>query len=447
MNIPETRFADSGDLKIAYQAFGEGPLNMVHVSNWVWAVDLCWDHPHLITWLTSLGDIGRVLQFDMPGTGSSDPLPADRPFTLEGWMDTVGDVLDAESIDRAALVAQDVGGMMAMLYAAAHPERVSALVLIGTTARLGAAPDYPIGFDREFQDRGLEWWVSIWGTGQQIRVTAPSFASDEKLQQLHARYERLTLPPSTARKVFRLVTDLDVRHALPSIHVPTLVIHRRGDRWIPVSHARYLADHIGGAQYIELPGDDHMPFAGDIDPIAKEIRNFLGVAQKGAPDETDRMLATVLFTDIVSSTERAAELGDRRWKQLLDSHDRMVRDCLDQFRGREIKTTGDGFLVAFDGPGKAINAATAIRDGAGRLGIDIRAGMHVGEVERRGDDIGGIAVHVASRVLSNASPSEILVSSTVKDLVIGAGIEFDDRGSHELKGVPGEWHLYAVNRS
>ena len=444
MSIPDTHYADSDDLKIAYQAFGQGPIDMIHVSNWVWAVDLAWEHPLLTEWLLSLGEIGRVLQFDMPGTGSSDPLPADRPITLEGWMDVVGDVLDAESIDRAALVAQDVGGMMAMLYAAAHPERVSALILIATTARMSRAPDYPIGFDPEFQDRGLEWWLNIWGTGQQIRVTAPSVAADESLQRLHARYERLTLPPSTAAKVFRLVADLDVRHALPSIHVPTLVIHRRGDRWIPVTHARYLADNIEGAQYVELPGDDHMPFATDIGTMVKEIRNFLGVVRTEGPEEADRMLATVLFTDIVSSTERAAELGDRRWKQLLDSHDRMVRNCLEQFRGREIKTTGDGFLAAFDGPGKAINAATVIRERAGKLGIDIRAGMHVGEVELRGEDIGGIAVHVASRVLSNASPSEILVSSTVKDLVIGAGIDFEDRGAHDLKGVPGEWHLYSV---
>jgi class 3 adenylate cyclase len=264
------------------------------------------------------------------------------------------------------------------------------------------------------------------------------------MRNLMGRYERLAVPPSTARRVFGLIGDLDVRRALETIRVPTMVIHRRGARWIPVAHGRYLADHIPAAKYLEVPGDDALAFAGDIDVLAKEIGAFLGAAKTEKREESDRVLATVLFTDIVSSTERAAELGDRRWKDLLDSHDRMVREALDSFRGREIKTTGDGFLAAFDGPGKAINAATAIRERAGRLGIDIRAGLHVGEVELRGEDIGGIAVHVASRVLSNASPGEILVSSTVKDLVIGAGIDFEDRGSRELKGVPGEWRLYAV---
>jgi class 3 adenylate cyclase len=244
--------------------------------------------------------------------------------------------------------------------------------------------------------------------------------------------------------VFTLVADLDVRNVLETISVPTLVIHRRGDRWIPVSQGRYLADHIAGARYVEFSGDDHFPFVGDMDAIVREIRDFLGVVKQEKRDDADRVLATVLFTDIVSSTERAAELGDRRWKDLLNSHDRMAREAIERFKGREIKTTGDGFLAAFDGPGKAINAATTILEGAKRLGIQVRAGLHVGEVELRGEDIGGLAVHVAARVMSAAPADAILVSSTVKDLVIGAGIEFEDLGARELKGIPGMWSLYAV---
>jgi pimeloyl-ACP methyl ester carboxylesterase len=443
---PETRYANLGDVKIAYQVFGEGPVDIVLVSNWTWAVDLVWEHPYLEGWLQALGEMGRVIMFDMPGTGSSDPLPGDRATTLEEWMDTVGVVMDAANAERAALVAQDIGGMMAMLFAAAHPERVSALTLFGSTARMQDAPDYPIGYPEHLRDRGIQWWLDVWGTGQQYRVTTPSIVADEEFVRLQARWERLVIPPATARLVFSLVADLDVRGILDSIRVPTLVMHRRGDRWIPVSHGRYLADHIQGARYVEFSGEDHFQFVGDVDAIAREIKSFLGATRETRLEEADRMLATVLFTDIVSSTERAADLGDRRWKELLDSHDRMVRNALDKFGGREIKTTGDGFLAAFDGPGKAVNCADEVRAGAKSLGMQIRAGLHVGEVELRGADIGGIAVHVASRVLSNAAPDEILVSSTVKDLVIGAGIEFDDRGPHELKGVPGEWRLYAVAR-
>jgi class 3 adenylate cyclase/pimeloyl-ACP methyl ester carboxylesterase len=445
VDTPETRYAEFHDIHIAYQQFGDGPLDIMYVPNWTWSVDLIWDFPTIRPLLNELAALGRTLQFDMPGTGSSDPLPGDRPTTLEEWMDTVGVVMDAANVERAALLAHDFGGMMAMLFAAAHPERVTALILFGSSARMKVASDYPIGFPEDLNKRGIEWWTRVWGSGQQIRLTAPSFGDDAELIRIQGKYERLAVPPGTARKVFTLVADLDVRSVLDLIRVPTLVMHRRGDRFFPVTHGRYLADRIAGARYIELPGPDHFPFAGgDGDLVIKEIRDFLGATKIEKPTDADRVLATVLFTDIVSSTERAATLGDRKWKELLDSHDRVVRSALNQFRGREIKTTGDGFLAAFDGPGKAINCANTIREEARRLGIEIRAGLHVGEVETRGEDIGGIAVHVASRVMSNAAPGEILVSSTVKDLVIGAGIEFEERGARELKGVPGTWNLYAV---
>jgi pimeloyl-ACP methyl ester carboxylesterase len=444
VEVPETRYAKSDGLHIAYQIYGDGPIDIVLVSNWTWSVDLVWDHPYVAAWLKALGEMGRVVMFDMPGTGSSDPLPGDRATTLEEWMDTVGVVLDAAGIERAALIAQDIGGMMAMLFAAAHPERVTALTLIGCTARLNEAPDYPIGYPESLRKRSLEWWLQVWGRGEQYKITVPSMAEDEEFLRLQARWERLVIPPATAKLVFSLVADLDVRNVLPTIRVPTLVLHRRGDRWIPVAHGRYLADNIADARYVEVSGEDHFPFVGNVGLLAEEIRSFLGSTRQEKREDADRVLATVLFTDIVSSTERAAELGDRRWKELLDSHDRMVRRTLDEFKGREIKTTGDGVLAAFDGPGKAIRCASAIAEGAHRLGVELRAGLHVGEVELRGEDIGGIAVHVASRVMSNAAPGEILVSSTVKDLVIGAGISFDDRGSHELKGVPGEWRLFSV---
>ena len=440
---PETKFAQMGDINVAYQSFGGGPVDIVYVSNWVWAVDLIWDFPS-VTFLEALGQTGRTIQFDMPGTGSSDPLPSSRLGTLEEWMDTVGVVLDAEGVEQATLIGQDFGGPMAMLFAAAHPERVSSLILIGTTARLYAAPDYPTGYPLEMRDSGIEWWERIWGTGQQLRLTAPTLAKDEEYIRLMSRYERLAIPRGAVRRVFSLIADLDVRHVLSSIHVPTLVLHREEDRWLSNAHGRYIAENIPGARYVGLPGNDHMPWSGDFDPIIDEIRDFLGVAAQDRPEQHDRILATVLFTDIVSSTEKAADLGDRRWSELLDRHDSMVRSELDRWKGREVKTTGDGFLATFDGPGKAISAATAIRLGARRLGIDIRAGLHAGEVELRGEDIGGLAVHAAARIMSNADPGEILASSTVKDLVIGSDTRFDDRGAHELKGVPGEWRLYAV---
>ena len=440
---PETKFARMGDYNVAYQSFGAGPLDLVYVSNWVWAVDLIWDFP-ATGWWEELGRMGRTIQFDMPGTGSSDPLPSSGLGTLEEWMDTVAVVLDAEGVEKATLIAQDFGGPMAMLFTAAHPERVSSLILIGTTAKLYAAPDYPAGYPPETRDVGIEWWERIWGTGQQLRLTAPTLAKDEELIRLMARYERLAIPRGAVRRVFSLIADLDVRHVLSSIHVPTLVLHREEDRWLSSAHGRYLAENIPGARFVGVPGDDHMPWSGDSEPMLDEIRDFLGVAAQERPGQHDRILATVLFTDIVSSTERAADLGDRRWSELLDRHDSMVRNELDRWKGREVKTTGDGFLATFDGPGKAISAATAVRQGARRLGIDIRAGLHVGEVELRGEDIGGLAVHAAARIMSSADAGEILASSTVKDLVIGSDTRFDDRGAHALKGVPGEWRLYAV---
>jgi len=259
---PTTHYAKNGDTQIAYQVFGDGPIDLVHVSNWTWAVDLAWDHPILARWLRALGAMARVVMFDMPGTGSSDPLPGDRATTLEEWMDTVGVVLDAAGVERAALVAQDSGGMMAMLFAAAHPERVTALALINSTARMLEAPDYLIGFPAQTRQRGIDWWLRVWGKGEQYRLTCPSMADDQEFLDLQARWERLSVPPATAKLVFSLVADLDVRPILGSIRVPTLVIHRRGDRWIPVSHGRYLADHIDGARYVEVTGEDHFPAIG-----------------------------------------------------------------------------------------------------------------------------------------------------------------------------------------
>ena len=443
---PETKFAQMGEINVAYQSFGSGPVDIMYVSNWVWAVDLIWDFPST-GWMEELGKTGRTIQFDMPGTGSSDPIPNSQLGTLEKWMDTVEVVLDAEGVEKAVLIGQDFGGPMAMLFAAAHPERVSSLVLIGTTARLYAAPDYPTGYPIETREAGIEWWERIWGTGQQLRLTSPSLAQDEENIRLMARYERLAIKRGAIRELFSLIADIDVRPVLSSIHVPTLVLHREEDRWLSPDHGRFLADNIPGARFVTVPGRDHMPWAGDVDRMIDEVRGFLGVAERSDRNVHDRILATVLFTDIVSSTEKAADLGDRRWSDLLDRHDSMVRTELDRWRGREVKATGDGFLATFDGPGKAISAATAISKGARKLGIDIRAGLHVGEVELRGEDIGGLAVHAAARIMSNAGPGEILASSTVKDLVIGSDTQFDDRGPQALKGVPGEWRLFAVQRA
>ncbi len=438
----ETRYAKMGDINVAYRSFGDGPSEIVNVPNWAINIEAIEDIPEMMRFTELMSRVGRFTMFDQPGTGISDPIPLDSLPGLEQWTDSTRAVLDDAGIEKATLFALDGATAPACLFAATFPERTNALILFGSAARVKNDGDYQEGFDPEQLAFLLEAASVAWGTAAMQMVAAPSIDWSELTTKRWSRYERMVLSPNAARAFFQLVFDADVRHVLPAIRVPTLVMHRTGDRFMPVEAGRYVADHIPDARYVELPGDDHYPFTGDVEAVVAEVQEFLTGAR---PEATaDRMLATILFTDIVGSTQVAAARGDTRWRQVLDEHDRVTRAAVRNFNGREVKNVGDGFLATFDGPARAIKAAETIRRSVKGLGIEMRAGLHTGECERRGDDVGGIAVHIGARVAAMAEPGEILVSSTVKDLVIGSGIAFEDRGTHTLKGVPGEWKLYAL---
>ncbi len=438
----ETRYAKSGDLRIAYQVHGDGPLDLVFAPGYLSHVEQNQWWPGYAEFVQKCAAFSRLIIFDRRGTGLSDRILALGSF--EELMDDIGVVLDAVGSERAALFGGAEGGPMCALFAATFPERTSALVLGASYARRTWAPDHPWGLDDEAQQRILEGYEERWGRiGFGSRSLAPSLADDERFQLWYAQAQRFSGTPASAREWFRITMEIDVRDILPAIRVPTLVIHRVGDRVIPVESGRYLAAHIPDAKYVEAHGDDHFPFVGDIDSIVDEIEEFLTGSRRTR--EPDRVLATVLFTDIVGSTERAAELGDKRWTELLAEHHRIVRAELDRHRGRVVRVEGDGTLSTFDGPARAVNCATAIKRALTPLGVEIRAGLHTGEIELAATGVEGIAVHIGARVASLASPGEVLASSTVKDLVVGSGIVFADRGRHELKGVPGEWQLFAVD--
>jgi pimeloyl-ACP methyl ester carboxylesterase len=437
-----TRYAKTGGVHIAYQVLGTGPPDLAVFLGWLTHVEALWGDRAMERFLDRLSSFSRIVLFDKRGVGLSDPIPASAPPTLEQWMDDVEAVLDEVGSMRASLLGHGTGGQMAMVYAATHPDRVSSLVLANTYARLFWAQDYPWGIPTEFKESTVSRQEQSWGTPAQLRLYAPSVANDERARDWWAQYQRLAASPGTAVVLQRVINELDTRSVLPSIRVPTLVLHRVGNRLVRVEHARYLADHIAGARYVELEGDDHWIWTGGADALLDEIQEFLTGSRVAA--EPDRVLATVLFTDIVGSTVRAAELGDRGWREVLDAHDDTVRKQLERFRGREVKRTGDGFLATFDGPARAIQCANAMRAAIHRLGIQIRIGLHTGEIELRGTDVAGIAVHIAARVAAVADPGEVLVSSTVRDLVVGSNLEFTDRGVRALKGVPGEWRLLAV---
>jgi class 3 adenylate cyclase len=437
---PETRYAKSGDLSIAYQAVGSG-RDVVFVAGTVSHVELGWDDPPTAPVHRRLSRFGRLITFDKRGVGLSDRT-TELP-TLEQRMDDVRAVMDAADCERAAVVGMSEGGPMALLFAATYPERVSALVLWATFARLAWAPDYPIGIEVEEAEAALDQLEESWGHGRVMPLISTQDApDDEATRRRFARFERSSATPAMAAAANRFGLYIDAREALGAISAPTLVIHRTGDPLVNVVHGRYLAEHIRGARYSEYPGDFHESATGKDEEVLDEIEEFLtGTRQER---EIDRVLKTIMFTDIVGSTERAATMGDRRWHEALDAHDSAVRDELERFHGDEVKTIGDGFLAAFDGPARAIRCAQAITDKASGLGLEVRAGLHTGECEARGDDLAGIAVHIGARVGSLAGPGEVLVTSTVRDLVTGSGVEFDDRGRHELKGVPGDWQLLAV---
>jgi len=436
-----TRYARSPDgTSIAYQVHGEGPLDLVFVPGFVSHVELVWEEPEIAAFLRRLASFSRLILYDKRGQGLSDRLG--RPPTLEESMDDLGAVMDAAGSECAAVFGVSEGGPVSALFAATHPARVSSLVLYGTFARMLKAPDFPEGVRAERFEEWTELVRNEWGGAVGVDLWAPSELGNPEFERWWSRLLRQGTSPAGAVELMGLYREIDVRSALPAISAPTLVLHRAEDRMIPARQGRYIADHIAGARYVELPGADHLPTVGDRDALLDEVEELL-VGSRGAHG-AERALATILFTDIVGSTETAARLGDRRWRDLIERHDATVRRELAVHRGREVKTMGDGFLATFDGPARAIRCATAIQASLRSSGVEVRSGIHSGEVELIGEDVGGMAVNIGARVGALAEPGEVLVSSTVRELVVGSGIEFAERGTHRLKGAPDEWRLFAV---
>jgi pimeloyl-ACP methyl ester carboxylesterase/class 3 adenylate cyclase len=441
---PQTGYAKSGDVNIAYQVVGEGAFDLVYVPGALSNVDLIWEDEARSSFFSRLASFARVIVFDKRGTGASDHVEVGD---LETRMDDVRAVMDAAGSSRAGLVGVSEGGPMSVLFAATFPERVAALVLYGALPRFAWAPDFPWGQRLDDWQRELDDSLRMWGTVEQAREITPD-ASEPELEAA-ARRRRLSGSPGAYRKIEMMNMTIDVRHVLPSIVMPTLVLHRREDD-LPIDGAHWMAEQIRGAEFVTLPSGPHFPYLGDWRPLVDEIERFiLDVREHGEWDapEPERTLATVLFTDIVAASEHAAKLGDHAWRDLLEYHHALIRRQLVRFRGHEVDTAGDGFFASFDGPARAIRCARAIVDSIPQLGLDIRAGLHTGECELIDGKVAGIAVHTGARVASNAQPGEVLVSSTVKDLVAGSGIAFHDRGLHKLKGIPGKWQLYAVDRN
>jgi pimeloyl-ACP methyl ester carboxylesterase len=438
---PQTKYAQSGDVSIAYQVLGNGPPDLVVVHGWVSNVDDTWTEPSLSHFQTRLASFSRLIIFDKRGTGLSDRVPESQLPTLEQRMDDVRAVMDACGSRKAALLGSSEGGPMCVLFAATYPERTLALMTFGSYARAIYAPDYPWGRSEEAQAQLVEAVRSGWGNQPVgVEVRAPSRSHDEQYRQWWTRYLMRSATPKAALELVRMNIQIDVRHVLPAIRVPSLIMHRTGDRSLDARGSRYMAQQIPGAKYLEFPGDDHLPWLGDADIVVDEIEEFLTGARHAK--EPDRVLATVMFTDIVQSTERVAEIGDRRWRELLDNFYTIVRRHIEGYRGQEIDTAGDGLFASFDGPARAVRCAQAITHDVASLGLAVRTGLHTGEVEVNKGKVAGIAVHIGARVASRAAPGEVMVSSTVKDLVAGSGLRFEDRGRHALRGVPGEWHLF-----
>lgn len=442
MQAPEHRYARSGDVHIAYQAFGEGPIRLIFVAEFWNSIEVMWEQPDYRRFLERLGGFARVACLDQRGTGSSDPVSLDELPTLEVWADDVIAVMQADDTHSAVLMGIGGGGAVAMAFAATFPERTDALVLVNSTARYTATPDYPWGTSPEFEAR-LERELRFgWGRGVILETVGPSVAGDPDFRRWWARYQRVGSSPGTVLRMRQMLREIDVRSVLGSIVVPTLILHRRDNRLVDIAHGRYLAEHIPNARFVEVEGDDYFPFVGNAEVILDEIEEFLTGFRRVAGH--DRVLATVLFTDIVGSTERAAAIGDGAWRRLREAHHALVRTELERFPGREVDTAGDGFLATFDGPARAVRCGEAIREGVRALGLEVRVGVHAGEVELAGDGVSGIAVHIGARISSLAEPGQVLVSSTVKDLVAGSGIPFRPAGRHALKGVPEEWDLFEM---
>lgn len=439
---PRTHYARSGDAHIAYQVYGDGPIDVVLVPGFVSNVEHYWEMPNVPGQFARIASFARLILLDKRGTGLSDPV-VEVP-TLEQRMGDLEAVLDAVGSRRTALWGISEGGPMSVMFAATYPERTTELILYGTSPRFSAAPDFPFGWSEEFAENNFAEVEERWGDGALLEMFAPSLVDDPMAREMWGRYQRAGASPSMARRVLEALWEIDVRDILPTVSVPTLIVHRRDERVAPVEGARLMAEQIPHAKLVELDGADHLPMVGDFEAIIDEIEEFLTGARR--PRSYDRVLSTVLFTDIVGSTERAAELGDQQWRQLLERHDSVVRRQLDRYDGQEVKRTGDGFLATFDGPARAVRCAGDISEALRSAGLHVRAGVHTGECELMADDIGGMAVHIAARVMGVAEADQVLVSSTVKDLVVGSGLKFADRGAHSLKGLSDDWRLYAVER-
>jgi class 3 adenylate cyclase len=441
VDIPETRYAITTDgAEVAYQVWGDGPADVV-LLNFDTVVDLMWDEVRYAAFLQRIGSFARTICFDRRGWGSSDSLAPGVTCSLEGWLDDINSVMSAVGSEKAALVGASEAGKPTMLFAATYPDRVASLVLFNAYARFLRAGDYPFGLPEQSVDRYRETIRSGWGTMGQIGLVAPSMAADQRWCRWYLRSARLGGSPNDALEFMQTNFDSNVHRILPSIQAPTRVIYRP-NLHVRAEHSQYLADSIPGATLRQLPGEDLTMAAGDSDALAAEIEEF--VTGSRPPAISNRILATMLFTDIVGSTQKAGDVGDQAWLKLLEAHDSIVRSELQRYRGQEVDTAGDGFLATFDGPARAIRCAIELVDSIRRLGLDIRAGVHTGEVEVRGRGISGIAVHTGARVAALAGPGEVLVSSTVRDLVAGSGTSFQDRGEHELRGVPGTWRLFSV---
>lgn len=439
MSTPETKYARSGDVHIAYQVVGNGPLDLVLIPGFLTHLEYQWEEPRYARWLERLASFSRLIRFDKRGTGLSDRASAIP--TLEQRMDDVRAVMDAVGSQRAVLFGVSEGGPMSLLFAATYPQRTAALILYGSFARRAWAPDHPFGRTHEDLQRELDQFERAWGqAGTVTALRAPS--ADAAYQRWAQTYWRLSGSPGAAIAIMRINMEIDVRHILPAIRVPTLVLHRTDERVVHVEQSRYLGAHIPGAELVEFPGIDHTPFVGNSDAIVEKVQEFATRVHDAA--EHDRVVATILFMDIARSTERAAAVGDREWRQLLEQYYSTVRRELVRFRGHEIDTAGDGLFASFDGPARGIRCAASVRDAVRTSGIELRAGLHAGECERVGEKLAGIAVHIGARVAARAAPGEILVSHTVRDLVAGSGLVFESRGAHTLKGVPGKWPLFVV---
>jgi class 3 adenylate cyclase len=440
---PETHYVKSGDVNIAYQVVGAGPVDMVLVPGWVSNVECFWDEPRVERFLRALASFTRLILFDKRGTGLSDRV-AHMP-NLETRMDDLRAVMAAAGSQRAVVCGYSEGGPMCALFAATYPARTVGVIMIGGYASRARSIEQPWGRSREELEAFSRLCETEWGGAVGLDVRAPSLLHDEGFRHWWGRFLRMSASPAAVVSLNAMNFEIDIRHVLPTIRVPVLVMHAVGDRTVDVRASRYMMKHLTAATYVELPSNDHLPWADDADAIISEIRKFVADAEQ--PVEPDRVLATVLFSDIVGSTERAMNEGDRRWRELLAKHHQVVRQELTRHRGHEVDTAGDGFFATFDGPARAVRCAANIVQALRPLGLEIRAGLHTGECEAVGDKVAGIAVHIGARVANAAAPGEVVVSSTVKDLVAGSGLRFEDRGMHALKGIPDPWHLFAVDQA